>query len=237
MAAKYGARAHGSALGTPGVATILIEAAIDSARAAERAVREGAGRLEVCASLDTGGLTPSVELLRHCLALGVPCVAMTRPRAGDFVYNHDELQVLTEHVTTMRDAGAHAIVFGALAQDQTVDDEAAESIVALCAGVETVFHRAFDDTPNAVESLNALIDWGLTRVLTSGQAATAAEGIDTLEALAKYAEGRIEIMPGGGIRAANVVEIVRRTGVSQVHARGTEPGVIAGIRSALDRQH
>lgn len=212
---------------------VLIEAAIDSSAAAERAVLEGAGRLEVCARLDLGGLTPPLELLRHCLSLGVPCVAMARPRAGDFTYGAPDLQQLMSDVAAMRDTGAHGIVFGMLVRDHTIHDEAVMSIVQMCSGMHTIFHRAFDDTPDAREALETLIECDVTRVLTSGHARSAAEGVDALAAIVEDAAGRIGVLPGGGIRAHNVADIVRRTGAMQVHARATEPGVIAAIARRL----
>lgn len=213
--------------------SVLIEAAIDSADAAERAVLEGADRLEVCARLDLGGLTPSLELLRHCLSLGVPLAVMVRPRGGDFVYTGAELHQLMRDAAAMLDAGAHGVVFGMLGPDHTIDEEAVTSLLQICSGIATVFHRAFDATPDAQAALETLIEWRITRVLTSGHAATAAEGVATLATLSEQAAGRIQILPGGGIRAPNVANIVRRTGVTQVHARGTEPGVIASIKLAL----
>jgi copper homeostasis protein len=213
--------------------SVLIEAAVDSAVAAERAVLEGAGRLEVCSQLEVGGLTPSLELLRQSLSLGVPVVAMSRLRAGDFVYDRPELEQLMADAAVMREAGAHGIVCGMLTRDHTIDDGAVTRMAQICSGVDSVFHRAFDDTPDAREALETLIERGVTRVLTSGHAVTAAEGVASLATLAEEAAGRIQILPGGGIRAHNVVHIVRRTGVTQVHARGTEAGVIASIKLAL----
>lgn len=212
---------------------IIVEAAIDSISAAEQAVREGADRLEVCRDLDLGGLTPSSELLRECLALGVPCVAMARPRAGDFTYDTVELARVRAMVSTLCEAGVHGVVFGVLRRDQRVDLSALRAIVRICGGTSTVFHRAFDHVPSAVDALDALIELGVTRVLTAGQAATAAQGADTLARLVERAAGRIEILPGGAIRAGNVSELVSRSGVLQVHARGTEPGVIAAIKAVL----
>lgn len=212
---------------------VLVEAAIDSIGSAERAVAEGADRLEVCANLERGGLTPSTGLLRQCLTFGVPCVAMARPRAGDFVYGRAELPQLLADAAAMRDAGAHGIVFGMLTPDHTIDEEAVTSLLHTCSGMDTVFHRAFDVTPSTDAALETLIEWGVTRLLTSGHAHTAEEGVASLATLTERAAGRIQILPGGGIRAHNVANIVRRTGVTQVHARGTETGVIASIRLAL----
>jgi copper homeostasis protein len=212
---------------------IVIEAAIDSLADAERAVAEGAHRLEVCARLDIGGTTPPVELLRGCLALGVPCAAMIRPRGGDFVYRFAEPEQIRADAQTCREAGAQGLVVGMLTAGGAVEEGELRRFVERNAGYETVFHRAFDHCADMEESLETLISCGVTRVLTSGGLSDAVSGVDTLASLVKQAAGRIEILPGGGVRGWNVAEIVRRTGVSQVHARASEPGVIAGIVAAL----
>ena len=212
---------------------MLIEAAIDSLADAERAVAEGAGRLEVCANLDVGGLTPSVELLKSCLALGVPCAAMARPRAGNFVHGADEFRALAAQADAMYQAGASGIVFGMLTHEHRVHAVAVREIVGRCARIETVFHRAFDECPDSHDALDTLIACGVTRVLTSGRAPIAAEGVELLGSLVRRAAGRITILPGGGVRAPNVRAIVDGSGVTQVHARASQPGVIAGIVAAF----
>jgi copper homeostasis protein len=213
---------------------IVVEAAVDSIASAERAAAEGADRLEVCANLGVGGLTPSTALLRHCLTLGLPCLAMVRPRAGDFFYGPTEIAEIHSTAEEMCAAGAAGAVFGILLRDGTVDMHAVRGIVKVCGAKETVFHRAFDATPNAIQALNTLITSRVTRVLTSGQASAAVEGTALLTSLIRHAKGRIEIMAGGGVRAPNVVELVQQSGVTQVHARATEPGVVAAIKAALD---
>lgn len=213
---------------------ILIEAAIDSLEGAERAVQEGARRLEVCADLYAGGLTPSPALLKACRALGVPCIAMARPRAGDFIYDHADLAHLQASVKAMCDAGADGVVFGVLTTDRMINAVVVRALVEVCANRESVIHRAFDQTRDAIGALDTLIACGVTRVLTSGHAATAIDGAATLAKLVAHSAQRVQILPGGGVRATNVAALVQRTGVLQVHARATEPGVIAGIRAALD---
>lgn len=212
---------------------ILVEAAIDSIDAAERAVREGALRLEVCGDLDVGGVTPSFELLRDCLDLDVPCVAMARPRAGSFVYDDAEFAQLCADASNALAAGAHGVVFGCLRPDRTIDEDDVRAVVRVLENAETVFHRAFDETADAADALDVLIDAGVTRVLTSGHAPTAMEGLDEIAAMVKRARGRITILPGGTVRGSNVRELVAKTGVTQVHARATDAGVIAEIRAAL----
>jgi copper homeostasis protein len=213
---------------------VLIEAAIDSAASAERAVSEGADRLEVCGNLGVGGLTPSLTLLQHCLTLDVPCLAMVRPRAGDFNYGPPEIADIHAVAKELCDAGAGGVVFGILRRDGSIDAHATRGIVAVAGARDTVFHRAFDAVPNARAALDQLIQCGVTRVLAAGQASSAAEGADALAALMAHAAGRIEIIAGGGVRGPNVAALVQRSGLKQVHARATEPGVVAAIKAALE---
>jgi copper homeostasis protein len=212
---------------------VLIESAIDSVADAERSVREGAHRLEVCGDLGVGGITPSRELLAGCLALGVPCIAMARPTGGSFVYDDLELQQTFADASEMLSAGAHGVVFGCLRPGNLLDEQAIAGFVRLTENAESVFHRAFDDTPDAIAALDILIASGATRVLTAGHAPTAADGAAELAMLIAHAAGRITVLPGGGIRGANVRALVERTGATEVHARGSAPGVIAAIRAAL----
>lgn len=214
---------------------VLIEAAIDSLADAERAVREGADRLEVCGDLDTGGVTPLPELLRACVALGVPCVAMTRFRAGNFVHDGADIIRLCVDAEMARRAGARGVIFGCLRSDGTVDEQAVAKIVRTAGDGDTIFHRAFDETPDAFAALDALIAHGVTRVLTSGHARTALEGADNIAALIARSAGRLTVLPGGTVRGDNVRALVERTGATQVHARATEAGVITRIRAALGR--
>jgi copper homeostasis protein len=126
------------------------------------------------------------------------------------------------------------VVFGFLKGNRTIDREATRELVRQVGGkVETVFHRAFDVTPDPLEAMETLIDLGVTRVLTSGQARGAAEGAEVISKLIERARGRIEILPGAGITAANARDIVERTGARQVHGSFSEvkqdfAGVVCG---------
>jgi copper homeostasis protein len=215
------------------MSAILIEAAVDSVADAARAVQEGAQRLEVCGDLGVGGVTPSDELLRECLALGVPCVAMARTRGGQFVYDATEWASICADAERVLELGAHGVVFGSLRRDGRIDKHHTGAITALAGYSETVFHRAFDETPDSTEALLTLIGCGVTRVLTSGHAPTAPEGAAEIAATVAKSAGKISVLPGGKVRGANVRALVDQTGVTQVHARASEPGVIAGIVAAL----
>jgi copper homeostasis protein len=216
-----------------GLGVTLVEAAIDALADAERAVKEGAQRLEVCGDLRVGGVTPPRALLGGCLALGVPCVAMARPRAGGFVYDVEEFAAMCEDAERVLEWGAHGVVFGCLRGDGRVDKHQVGAVVALAGYSDTVFHRAFDETPDGLDALSTLIGCGVRRVLTSGHAATAIDGASEIASLVQRSAGRIEILPGGGVRGSNARELVEKTGVVQLHARASEPGVIASIIAAV----
>jgi copper homeostasis protein len=213
---------------------VRIEAAIDSIAAAERAVAEGADRLEVCGDLSVGGVTPSMELLRGCLALGVPCVAMARPTGGPFVLTESERAATVLDAARMLDLGAHGIVFGGITPDGDVDHALVNAILRVADDSETVFHRAFDHAADATAALDALIAARVRRVLTGGHRGGAWDGRIALASYVVQAAGRIEVLPGGGVRAPHARALLNETGASQLHARATDPGVIAALRAAVD---
>jgi copper homeostasis protein len=215
--------------------TVVVEACVDSLDAARAAERAGAARLELCANLAVGGTTPSSELVRSvAAAVSIPVFAMVRPRAGSFVFDDAEIATMLAHVARLRDAGAHGVVIGALTAGGAVNSRAVHALVQASRPLPVTFHKAFDvidDQPAAVERL---IEAGVQRVLTSGGAPTAREGCTRLGELARQANGRIVIMPGGGVRASNVAAIVHATGAREVHARcGADGSTIAGIVSAI----
>jgi copper homeostasis protein len=182
------------------------------------AARGGADRLELCGALELGGLTPSVGLLAAVhRRVRLPVLAMVRPRAGDAVYTAAEWSVMETDAGLLLDAGADGVAFGALDARGAVDERRTRGMVMLAGGAEVVFHRAFDAAADPFAALDALIACGVRRVLTSGGRATALEGADRIRALVARAAGRIEVLPGGGIRESNVEDVVRRTGCASVH--------------------
>lgn len=198
---------------------ILLEVCIGSADDAEVAVGGGADRLELNAALALGGLTPSLgALLEVKRRVDRPVVAMVRPRPGGFLYTRGEYDTMVRDAETLLDRGADGLALGVLTAGGEVDFERCRRLVRLLTpGHEAVFHRAFDATPDPFAALETLIALGFRRVLTSGQRPSAIEGIDLIAALIRRAAGRIEVLPGAGIKAANVAELVRRTGCDQVH--------------------
>lgn len=197
---------------------VLLEVCVDSTAGLRAAVRGGAGRLEVCSRLDVGGLTPSDALLAEAIATSVPAFAMIRPRGGDFVYMPRELEGMRADVQRKKALGAHGIVLGLLTRAGDVDVGRLRELVALAHPLPVTFHRAFDHAHNRLEALEHLIECGVTRVLTSGGAADAFKGREELRHLVDRARGRITILPGGGVRSHNASEILRATGVSELHS-------------------
>lgn len=185
---------------------ILVEGAVESLSAALAAAEGGAHRIELCADLARGGVTPDVPLLRECLAmLTIPVFVLVRPRAGDFSYTDAEHRMMLSQIKRAKDAGAHGIVTGAA--DRVAD------LVAAAQPLPVTFHRAFD----VHGDLEQAISLGFTRILTSGGAPTAPEGARQIARYVQQARGRITILPGGGINPSNVARLVRETGVNEVH--------------------
>jgi copper homeostasis protein len=203
--------------------TVLFEACVDSVASAVVAADGGAGRLELCDNLVEGGTTPSAGMIARCVArVAIPVCVMIRPRGGDFLYDADEVAVMELDIDGARVAGAAGVVFGALTADGMIDADLTRRLVKRARPLPVIFHRAFDMTRDLSASLDTLIALGVDRILTSGGGTTALEGVETLAALVAQSAGRIAIMAGVGVRASNVAELVRRSGVREVHARLTE---------------
>ena len=197
---------------------VLVEVCVGSIADIENAVAAGADRVELCGALELGGLTPSIGLLELALQVAkVPVVVMLRPRAGRFRYDDYEFRTMLRDLERVLNAGAAGIVFGILDEQGRVDAPRCRELIRLAGGATTVFHRAFDFIADQRAALEALSELGITRVLTSGGQPNTAEGAAALRGLINHSAGRIEIMPGGAIRAGNVLEIVRATGCNQVH--------------------
>ena len=203
--------------------TVLFEACVDSVASAVAAADGGAGRLELCDNLVEGGTTPSAGMIARCATrVAIPVFVIIRPRGGDFLYDGDEVLVMEHDIDVAKESGAAGVVIGALCADGTIDAALTRRLLERARPLSVSFHRTFDMTANIYTSLDALIALGVDRVLTSGGAATALEGGEAIAALVRQAGGRIAIMAGGGVRPANVGELVRRSGVDEVHARLTE---------------
>ncbi|RAK68312.1 copper homeostasis protein CutC [Hymenobacter edaphi] len=193
----------------------ICAASLHSARAAQAG---GAHRIELCQNLEQGGITPSYGLLRQVLReLTIPVFVLIRPRPGHFAYDAGELAIMRADIDLSRELGAAGVVLGALTAAGRVDVAACRPLLEAAGPLPVTFHRAFDDCPDQAAALEDVIGLGCRRVLTSGGAATAAAGAAQLAALGRQAAGRIGILPGAGITAANARAVLAATGAPELH--------------------
>lgn len=201
-----------------------IEACVDTVHSARAAEGGGADRIELCDNLVEGGTTPSAGMIEECVArLGIPVFVIVRPRGGDFLYTSSEITVMLRDIAHAKTLGAAGIVAGALERDASISRTAMRELLIAAAPLPVTFHRAFDACRDPRAALEALVELGVSRILTSGQAATALEGATAIAASVEQAAGRIGVIAGGGVDEDNVAELVRVTGVREVHIRGTVP--------------
>lgn len=199
--------------------SMIFEVCLQTVDGAVAAQRGGAQRVELCAALIEGGLTPSLGTISACRdAVDIDIMVMIRPRGGDFVYSQQELESMQRDIEACRGIGVTGVVFGMLNADGTVAGPQVQRLVQAAEGMDVCFHRAFDVCINPEQALEHLIDLGVSRILTSGQQATVPEGIDLIRRLVRQAKGRIQILPGCGITPENVLAVIKATGVSQFHA-------------------
>nr|WP_317323488.1 copper homeostasis protein CutC [uncultured Flavonifractor sp.] len=199
---------------------VILEVCCGSADDVIQACRAGAHRVELNSDLFHGGLTPTIgELLVAKRETGMKIMTMVRPREGGFCYTDAEFATALEDAAQLLANGADGLVFGFLHQDGTLDVERTARLARLAqeAGKETVFHRAIDVVPDWRETLDALMELGITRVLTSGQESDVSLGTQTVREMIEYAAGRIQILPGAGITARNMDRIIAETGCDQIH--------------------
>jgi copper homeostasis protein len=209
---------------------ILLEVCVDDVAGLVAAAQGGADRIELCTALEVGGLTPSRGLMARAAALGLPVLAMIRPRAGDFVYDAATLDVMRADIDAAREAGLAGVVLGASRPDGRLDENALAALTAHAAGLEVALHRAFDLVPDPLEALEMAVSLGFARVLTSGGRLTALEGAETIAAVTRAAASRIAIMPGSGVRLDTVSALLAKTGAREVHASCSVPHVPADPR-------
>lgn len=214
----------------------VIEACVDSVESSVAAERGGANRLELCEHLEVGGTTPAPSLIKAVKsAVQVPVFVMIRPRGGPFVHSAPEVDTMRASIDASLAAGADGIVFGFLTEEGDVDFTRTHEFVARANGVPTTFHRAFDDTRNLGAALGALLDAGVSRVLTGGGPGRAIDNVDTLRDLVLESAGRVVVMAGGKVRGDNARDLVAKSGVTELHARcELDPERIAGIVRELE---
>ncbi|MGV1986475.1 copper homeostasis protein CutC [Agrobacterium sp. 22-221-1] len=197
---------------------MILEICVDDVAGLEAAVSGEADRIELCAALSGGGVTPSAGFMHRAASCGLPVSVMIRPRAGDFVFTRDEADVMKRDIDAARAAGLSGVVLGASRGDGSLDIGLLEELRSHADGLDVTLHRAFDVVPDMEEALEAAIALGFPRILTSGGARSALEGIEALAHLSEMAAGRIVIMPGAGVRPQSVQTLLDRFPITEIHA-------------------
>jgi len=196
-----------------------LEIAANSLASALAAQEGGADRIELCENLAEGGCTPSYGTLAMARErLRIPLYVLIRPRGGDFLFDALERDTMLRDIELCVRLGCDGVVIGALTQEGDVDAALCRKLIAAAQPLGVTFHRALDVARDPLAALDAAIALGCERVLTSGAHANAIEGADTIASLVRRAAGRIDVMAGAGVTPDNVRDLVRRTGVRDVHA-------------------
>src|SRR5215472_5083110 len=209
---------------------MIFEICVDSVAGVRAAKAAEADRVELCADLLEGGITPSLGVIRQARKVsGIDLNVMVRPRGGDFLFNDDEFASMRSDIEAAKAERANGVVIGLLTATGEIDAARTRELVALARPLSVTFHRAFDVATEPFRALETLIELGVDRVLTSGQEATVLEGLPLIVELMKRAGDRIVIMPGGGITARNVERIVAAAKPREMHFAALDP-VESGMR-------
>ena len=236
----------------------MLEVCVDSLDGARRAITAGAQRIELSSCLRVGGLTPSSELVQEVRSIcHLPLIALVRCREGDFCYRDDELQEMLADIRLMMQLGCDGVAIGACDSEANLDMHFMEQAVLvarnfhlapqvpitgnsldqkplnLSPNPQLVVHRVFDAVPKKFEALDRLIELGYERVLTSGGQPHAKDSLTVLRSLQAHGNGRITILPAGGIQAANAESILQATRCVELHGSFTRRSAAGGLEQTV----
>ena len=201
---------------------MIIEICANSFASAKAAQDAGADRIELCTQLSVGGLTPSHGLIKKVISeLNIETHVLIRPRSGNFTYSTDELDVMAKDIAYCKEIGCAGVVTGILTPQNNIDTETTQKLVEIAKGIDFTFHRAFDWTQKPLEAISKLQQMGVTRILSSGQQPKAIDGIGLLKQLKKVSGNTLQLMPGSGINAQNILAF-KEAGFQMVHFSATE---------------
>ena len=196
------------------------------------AAEAGAPRVELSAALPLGGVTPSAGMMQAARRMYAGKIhVLIRARGGDFVYTDEEKQAMLADIDIARETGMDGVVIGALTPEGDIDHEFTAEAISRAGDLSITFHRAFDRCRDWKLSFGTLVGLHVDRILTSGLAPSAVEGIDTLSEICRRAEGRIGIIAAAGVNEKNVEELIARTGVKEVHSSCRQPRAAVGDES------
>lgn len=200
---------------------MIKEACVENFEEAILAEKRGASRIELCSDLADDGLTPSFELMQKtCSTLKIPVMVMIRPRAGNFIYSVDEIEIMKSEIDLAKIAGAAGIVFGLLTPENKIDKLNTKILADYAHPLPVTFHKAIDELLNPVDGVLALKEInGIKRILTSGGKPTALDGQETIRKMIEVAGEQITILVAGKVLDSNFEEIQKLTGAKELHGR------------------
>ena len=202
-----------------------IEIACFNFESALIAQKAGADRVELCADMSVGGITPTIEIIQQVREhLTIDLYVMIRPRGGNFVYSEAEFEQMKSEIETIKKLDVNGFVFGILKDDNTINIEQNKVLVELVKPFSCTFHRAFDEVLNVEKALEDVISCGFSTILTSGTFPNVMEGKEVLKQLVIQANNRIEIMPGGGLRSTNILELNEMVNANWYHSSAITDG-------------
>ncbi len=214
---------------------ITIEICVGDVESAIAAEAGGADRVELCDNLAVGGTTPSAGTIAEAVRwLSIPVHVLIRPRAGDFVHGERELAVIRRDIEAARALGVAGVVLGLLDDRRRIASSQMAALIELARPLSVTFHRAIDAALDPLDALDRLIELGVDRVLSSAGRPSAIEGASMLRSMVDRAAGRIAIMAGGRVSAANVDNLIRTTGVREIHV-GSAAARVAGCSDPVDQ--
>ncbi len=194
-----------------------LEICVDNYESFFTALKSGADRIELCSSLREGGLTPSYAFMEAALKVSPSVFMMIRPRSCDFLYTDNEIEIMQRDIYAAKKLGAPGVVFGVLTADGNINSPVMKSLVKEASGMDVTCHRAFDQVEDAFAAVDSLIELGVKRILTSGQAENPYDGVDMLQKVVAHAQKRVMIM-AAGVTPDTVKEIIIKAGVDEVHS-------------------
>jgi len=212
-----------------------IEIACFNPESAMIAFENGADRIELCDGLNEGGTTPDFETTKELRAkINIPIFVMIRPRGGDFTYSEAEFEQMEKDIIRLKSLNVDGFVFGILDENNQVNVEHNRILVEMAYPLPCTFHRAFDRAKGLEDSLEKVIDCGFKTILTSGQKPNVSKGKENLKKLVELANGRLEILVGGGLRSTNIEEIREYTNVGYFHSSAiTDGGALASAEEII----
>lgn len=206
---------------------MLLEVCVDDTAGLAAAIAGGADRIELCAALELGGLTPTPGLMALASRAPIPVRAMVRSRPGDFVFSERDIEAMLGDIAAIRAAGLSGVVLGASLPDGRLDIDTLRNLMAASAGLDTTLHRAVDLVPDLAEAVEQAVALGFDTILTSGGATDVLAGVVTIALAHRIANGRLTIMAGAGVNETTAPQLLARVKLNALHSSCSDTAPLA----------